>query len=399
MTIVRVAHAGENLNQRKARYPKQPFALQMRPTQLVPFAFHPVLPGETLTSMNVQARLVTDPIKDRLTGWWAEMWAFYVKLTDIDPDLAHQFLPGEAITRSNYQETADNVKYFQVGSVTHPAHNWLEQCVDRIVAEWFHMPGQTGTLDGYHQRRIIGDLWIQSMIEQSDVTDPAIGTTAEDVDDQIEAFRAMLRDQMADMTWNDYLKQYGIRAVNTERGVPEPIMQKRNWAYPSNTIDPTDGSAVSAVSWILEGNIGNKRILAREPGFIVGIMCYTPKVYRLGVEGTLTSEMWGPEYWMSPLHVPEPHLSIKELAAGHDLLSTLTGPVNYDLADLFMHGEEFRNYTPTAHVSLPTDSDLQAEFMPSADIDDLFVAAEPTVYAQCDGITAYTIQSMLRDHT
>ena len=68
------------------RRPAHPFFVRHRPFQIQPFMIAPVLPGETLKAANLQVRAVTDPLKNRLTGWWLEHYLFYVPhqaLTDV----------------------------------------------------------------------------------------------------------------------------------------------------------------------------------------------------------------------------------------------------------------------------------------------------------------------------
>ena len=54
--------------QRRTRSPAHPFNLSYRPWQIQPFFIAPVLPGETMQEVTVQARTVTDPIQNGLIG-------------------------------------------------------------------------------------------------------------------------------------------------------------------------------------------------------------------------------------------------------------------------------------------------------------------------------------------
>ena len=69
---------------RKLRTPNHPFQLTHCPFAIQPFFIAPVLAGETMKNLLMQARVVTDPIKNGLVGWWIEYYFFYVKLTDLD---------------------------------------------------------------------------------------------------------------------------------------------------------------------------------------------------------------------------------------------------------------------------------------------------------------------------
>ena len=50
---------------RRVRAPMHTFAVRQKPYQIVPFCLAPVLAGETLQNLLMQARVVTDPVKSR----------------------------------------------------------------------------------------------------------------------------------------------------------------------------------------------------------------------------------------------------------------------------------------------------------------------------------------------
>ena len=68
---------------RSLRNPAHTWQVRQKPFLLQPICFAPVLPGETLKNLLFQARIVTDPIKNPLIGWWAEYYWFYVKHRDL----------------------------------------------------------------------------------------------------------------------------------------------------------------------------------------------------------------------------------------------------------------------------------------------------------------------------
>ena len=63
---------------RKLRRPEHPFILRHKPWQIQPFLIAPVIPGETMSNLLMQARVVTDPINNPLIGWHIEYYYFYV---------------------------------------------------------------------------------------------------------------------------------------------------------------------------------------------------------------------------------------------------------------------------------------------------------------------------------
>ena len=80
MANVQVANLAQQ--RRVTRRPQHTFQLRHRPWEIQPFMLAPVLPGETMQNLLLQARVVTDPIKNPLIGWWCEHYVFYVKHRD-----------------------------------------------------------------------------------------------------------------------------------------------------------------------------------------------------------------------------------------------------------------------------------------------------------------------------
>jgi hypothetical protein len=65
----------------------------------------PVLPGETMKNLLLQARVVSDPIKNPLIGWWCEFYFFYVKHRDLDDrDVFTEMMVNPATTTSSLNE-------------------------------------------------------------------------------------------------------------------------------------------------------------------------------------------------------------------------------------------------------------------------------------------------------
>ena len=87
-----VAKAGRQM-QRSMRRPQHPFRLNTRPFAIMPCMIAPVLPGETMKNLKIQARVVTDPLLAATIGWWQEYYFFYVKLTQLQESVA-ELVPG-----------------------------------------------------------------------------------------------------------------------------------------------------------------------------------------------------------------------------------------------------------------------------------------------------------------
>ena len=64
---IRVVQAMETPQvRRRLRQPSVKFNLQTEPYAIAPFFIHPVRPGETMTNLLLQSRVVSDPINNAL---------------------------------------------------------------------------------------------------------------------------------------------------------------------------------------------------------------------------------------------------------------------------------------------------------------------------------------------
>ena len=117
-----------------------PYVMNLTPWVIHPCFIAPVLPGETMKSAYFQARVVTDPVKSALTGWWCELYVFYVKLRDLyeRADLENMVLDPQwssaPITTAQGGTAARRPSYYAGGA---GMINWVELARRRVVDEWF----------------------------------------------------------------------------------------------------------------------------------------------------------------------------------------------------------------------------------------------------------------------
>ena len=103
---------GQKVNQRKMRAPHTNFHIKTRPWQIQPFCIFPVLPGETMQNAMWKSRVVSDPVKNRLIGWWKEYYLFYVRFRDlVDNDDFKKIFTDPEANLATYYSAADP-KYY-----------------------------------------------------------------------------------------------------------------------------------------------------------------------------------------------------------------------------------------------------------------------------------------------
>lgn len=393
---------------RRERRPSYSFNIATRPYQLCPFLLAPVLPGETMKNFMMQSRVVTDPIKSRLMGWHKEYYFFYVRLRDLAgaADFEEMMLNPEKDMSAYY--SAASIPYMHRGGI-----NWRKLALDKVVEHYFRVPDDpdlAAAIDGLPAVSVDQDTVLDSMITASKYAGPADVDVDENNDDTIttgEIDKAMrmwevLRaNNFTAMDFDDYLRTFGISVPKAQSDKPELIRFLRDWQYPTNTVNPENGTPTTAVSWAIRDRADKDRLF-REPGFIIGVTVARPKVYLSGLIGSFTSTMSDALSWLPAIMRDDPWTSVRL----YDNLvnSPLVGQAEdyyLDIKDLFLYGENFWNHA---------GADLQTVALPSADgkkryptwtmLQGLFVGADDTKrFIKEDGRIDLTISGALKDTT
>lgn len=408
---------GGNLPSRVNRYPKHPFMLAQKPWQLQPFLCAPVLAGETLKNLLIQSRCVSDPILNPLAGWWDEYYFFYVKLTDLDAraDLAEMLIdPDNADVSALKLGAIETWSYTAEGGIP-----WAKLCLKRIVEEHFRQPGETwnaAAIDNVPLIAIAEDkanvwqsLTLQDTLDTLDETLTVGGDdsfTMSELEEKQRAYEISKMHGLMKMTWQDYLEDQGVNLAKAEEPhVPELIRHVREWSYPTNTIDPTNGTPRSAVSFSVAERADKARFF-KEPGFIVGLHCCRPKVYLRYQVGSAAGFMADAAKWFPSALADDTWAAMQKhiQSAGSGPLLSIVDAQGYqwDMRDLLTYGEQFMNFDPAAAtaknlVDLPTAAGLR-EYVDEDDINSIFVSGTSDLI-RSDGVVHLTISGRQRDVT
>lgn len=404
---------------RRNRSPQHPFNIMAKPYQIQPFMIAPVLPGETMKNLMCMARCVSDPLKDKLMGWWYETYFFYVKHTDLDiaDQLVNMHLNAQADTSALFG-AADPKNFHSFGI------NYVKACLDSVV-KWYFRDADDATihtLDGQPIAKIGADGWWQSAKVHTDVpvNDDNLPGDAPSIPDHIPPgfeqhyaqWEMMRAASLTAATFEDYLSTFGVKTPqdnsrDEEMKRPELLRYSKEFTYPTNTVDPATGKPSSAAVWSVSARAEKDRFF-REPGFIIGVQVIRPKVLLSRIAGTLTSFMYGALDWLPALLRDEPFTSLRQFANNTGPL-----PVNWgdsywvDMKDLFIHGEQFRNHDLSAQgnsVVLPTWRDapdhLDTDYVTQADVDAMFVGATAAErFFRTDGLVTLAIASPVHKDT
>ncbi len=402
------------MGERVTRFPQHRWNIRAQSYQIQPIAIAPVLPGETLKRAVFQSRVVSDPVKNPLIGWWTEYYWFYVKLRDLDgrDDFVDMLIDVDK-SLSSYHEASDSIFYHSPASSNQI--NWAKLCLKRVTEEYFRDEGETWDTEkiaNIPKAQIMQKSWLDSTINDANYTSEdevvahTVGTpdtaVARDVEAAMTKWEFMRSVGMIEMDYEDFLKTFGVRVPDVEPHRPELLRYVREWSYPTNTIDPIDGSPTSALSWSIRERIDKDRFF-KEHGFICGYSVTRPKVYYSTQHSSAVSLMETPFSWLPALMRDAPHTSLLKVAAGQAPLKGNTDAYWVDIRDLFMYGDQFINFSLTASdaglVATPTPG-LEKRYVSIAEINDLFVdAAGGNSLIKQDGLISFAILGTQVDQT
>jgi hypothetical protein len=404
----------ENLKQvaRKLRNPEHRWQVRHRPFQITPCLIAPVLPGETLKNAVMQSRVVTDPIRNPLVGWWIEYYFFYVKHRDLGQQVFLDMMLDPNQSLASVADNVDSVDFYHEGALGSP--NWVRRCYEKCVEHYFRDQDELwnqAMIGNYAAAQVNHNSWMDSLTLSADylagdfeVDGPDANTTvqASELSRALMLWEHLRANNMTEMTYEDYLRSYGVKVrPEQEMGVPELIRYVREWSYPTNTVEATTGVPSSAVSWGISERIDKDRYF-KEPGFIIGLTVARPKVYFSNQTGNASQLLNDAFAWLPAIMRDDPMTSMKQVATGANGL--LTGAPNgywVDVRDLYLYGDQFVNFalteTNAGLVALPPATLTNIRYPTQAMVDALFVGVNNLV--RQDGVVRLSILGTQVDQT
>lgn len=429
-----VQPAGPAQVRRTNRNPRHPFAVEMQPFELVPFFIAPVLPGETMKNLNSQMTVKSGLLDHAMSGWWHETYFFYVKHRDlVDRNLLTDFHVKNSSLASLVAATA-STRYFRAPG----AIDWVAMCLRRVVEEYFRNEGEdwddapASSPGGFPMVSIGIDDFLDSAIREGSLSNDTVQglpdeqlewmmtedhTVPAGFEDHYDHWLIMRRSGLIATDFEDYLRHNGIRVpqedVNPHR--PELLRYLRDFSLPRRATAP-NGQECSVLEW-KQAERADKDRLFREPGFLFGVQCVRPKVYRKQV-GSISGFMQNAFNWLPALMMDNPETSLIELSAA---TATAIFPdyvgddaIFIDLRDLLLYGEQFINGTnATAEVYRVASpgADFHRRYISPADLTNLWftphasltpvpnAAAMPAKAFIAEGIVSLAIASRIGGDT
>lgn len=412
---------------RVGRYPKHTFDIQELPFTAQPFMIAPVLPGETMKSLKFEARVVTDPIVSPLIGWKKEYYFFYVRITDLLTDTIRDMFVNPANTDLSGTlgiAANDQAYYTAKGGIDYAKRSlasiWKHYFSDQGDVQATYSVAATAGQNGVPFVQIRDRFWLDSITDKDRMpagADPNTATTFEALEQLDAAFQSLRALGIANMTYEDFLRSYGVDVPNAAEHRPELLARFSDFQYPSNTINAANGAPSSACSWVFNNQVRDPKFFP-EPGFVVGVSITRPKVYYAGLAGSLASHLsrawdWLPNYLNEGAEDNMPFTSLKKFASDTGPLgdqTTATDAYWVDMRDLFLYGDQFQNraaFNPVpANVpaingfALPTGDNADRYKYPSeAMVKSLFVTPASAYWVRSDGYASMGIQGKQIDYT
>lgn len=400
---------------RVIRNPKHTFNLKAKPYGIQPFMIAPVLPGETMKNLLMQSRVITDPIKSPLVGWWIDYIYFYVKHRDLDERqyLTDMMLNPEWTPDASLVATAQSQPLYTFDG----GMKWVYLCLKKVVTDFFRNEGETWDqfkmadntpIAMLNQENVLNSLILGGALDDIDidVDENADSTiTASEVDKALKQWQLLRLHNLTEMTYEDYLRTFGVRAPSVELHQPEVLRVIREWSYPTNSVNPADGKPSTAVSWSIQERADKDRYF-KEPGFIFGVTVARPKVYLDNLKGAAVGHLAGAVPWLPAVLADDTSTSLVEVPETDGIAPNLAGAgTSYwiDIRDLFMYGDQYVNHTDDAFASsiaLPTNAGVW-RYPTEAMVDGLFVNAGGTgaLHVKQDGIVSLSIAGQQVDTT
>lgn len=419
---------------RRVRSPSIDTSFLMRPYAIVPFAFHPVLPGETMTNLWWSLNFVSDPLRVRSQVGWIDTMFFYVKHSQLDiaADLINMHVDG--VTLPNAGATAraaaaDTGHFTAVGGVP-----FEKLCYEHVVKWYFRDEGEplvppTGLIDTRLPARVMREGWWNSL-QLADVSPgeenllpgefpemPTDGTDEALWSARYAQWAKMRALGFTDATYEDYLREQGVSTVSNENDEelkrPELLGRNNDFLNPANAVEPSTGYPSTAHLKQERGSLKRNRLF-KEPGFIIGLAIWRPKVHFGNVSGSMVGFMDKYEDWFPASLSGQPYSSIKLFseATGPGPIQT-TGDVQMaaDLRDYLLYGEQRRTFpanlattellkraTGLFAPALPRSNTADVNYITEAEASTVFLS-EDTTYMRGDGVVALSINSQIGSDT
>lgn len=401
---------------RVGRYPTHDFNIRSLPFVAQPFMIAPLMVGETVKNIYLESRVVSQPILNPIVGWKQTYYFYKVRMTDLLLDAARDMFidPTNTDISATLGVAANDQQFYTAKGSLDYARLAYRKVIEHYMRDQDELWSDYQTADGRAIVQFRKDMFLDSLTDKDKMPEGAAISTAIDAGDLerlMTAFEQLRAMGIANMTYEDWLRTNGINIPTKDENKPEFLASFSDWTYPTNTIDPANGTPRSAVSFVFkEGKRG--RWFCKEPSFLIGISVARPKIYFSGLAGNAAGFLsrawdWSPNYLYA-----SPETSLKNFAGDTGPLGDrTTAPDGYwlDMRDIFLYGDQWQNHTPfnvvpadvpAEHmIALPDGATFKWKYPTEAQCKAFFVDAVNNAYIRQDGVVSLSVDGHMVDHT
>lgn len=361
---------------RANRSPAFPLAGVMSPFGLYVLAAAPVFAGETLSAAFLQGRMQTQPVKNPLSGAWAEMWVVSVPLSLVSESLINDIAPSTA----GFTAGADRPRFFtKSGGV-----DWIKLCYDKVVSEYFRRPGAGGAqIDGVEMLPKMGVDWTENLMLKPASADPTkwpqMAVTEELTGLDLETERQLI--EASD--YRRFTQQFGVRDPRDDLRA-RIHRYVRSWTLPKSTVDTATGMPRASFGWDLAMKM-EKGHRMKEHSLVLVLAGWRPLMLNTLAPWSFLQRMSGLKHFLPPNRA-----GAWDTIQGNDPVfkagfGVVGDTLVYDRSDVFCRGETFINcgaaespYPPIVSANgLVSDGQdgIRSKFPTVAEINAMFVGS------------------------
>lgn len=333
---------------RRTRSPVIEYANGYYPSYVYMDWFHPVLPGETVKTIQDTSRIELTGLQYSVTGWHLYEYLFFVPLRAMP-----NFDSMEAMFVDPTAEYSPATAYSHANAESVNGNQLAREATTAICNGFFRMEAgkvasgsilSSPSFQMMHNSRNIFDSMMAGMLpdQDFDIDLDASGTvTAFELDEAMTRYEQMTQLGFTDMDFDDYLAANTGRLQKPELPEPELLRFTRQWQMPTRIVEPSTGAPTNYI--LFNGRINtSSRKYFKEPGVIWKGGCIYPKIFvdnMYPAAGNLITgkDFMPPESWDRPL------ANMREQAeqTGPVDFGVASGVYSYDMKDLFEHGDQF----------------------------------------------------------
>lgn len=324
-----------------------------------------LLPGETVRDLYVDGRVFMKGMQSILFPWYLDIGFFKVNIVDLDPAYAVTFL-NERGSPLHVGASGEGA-FFGENTST---ESYVKQAYKVVCDQFYSLEGASkdAIIAGVTQtdHRVMPR---RGMTKNSSLVEGAV----EDEDLRPDELDPEQYDDLVEDvdTYREFLRQYGVRRMQSGPARPERIMAVSKKVYPiySAPDDAAESLTDYEALWtVSESRLTSSGIYVDQPSILLGVVCVRPEVLEGNDASFYVNEMLGRDRWFMP--------PFNALDAVADLIFSPSGTAwttpasstQRNALDALLHGESYGagyadNRIRAAVGTLPAHAGSGAEFV------------------------------------